>query len=194
MKKQVLVMHGGGSFIPHKGESMIEIIAAKEPLLERMRRSIDWKALMQERLGVDYDVLAPKMPNADAPHYAEWKLWFEKILPLLDEECLFVGHSLGAMFLAKYFSEEPARAHIPALFLVAPPYEALGYEWELHDVKALSEHVAKLFIYHSKDDEVVPFSASEKFKEKLPNATFRELDGRGHFNKDNLPEIIDDIK
>jgi len=193
-KRQVVTIHGGGSFIPQAGETMLEIIAAKEPSLERMRRSVDWKGEIQERLGDAYDVLAPRMPNADAPHYREWKLWFEKILPLFEEDALFVGHSLGGMFLAKYFSENPQRAHVPALFLVAPPYDSMRYGWELADVEALASHAGKVFIYHSKDDEVVPFGENEKFKAALPGAAFRELDDRGHFNKDDFPEIVGDIR
>ena len=194
MKKQVLVVHGGGSFIPREGQSMLDVIAEKEASLDRMRRSIAWKATLQEKLGDEYDVLAPKMPNADAPHYTEWKLWFEKILPLLDNDALFVGHSLGGMFLAKYYSENPVRGHVAALFLVAPPYDALGYEWELGDISTLSSRADSVFVYHSRDDEVVLFSEGDKFKKALPGATFRELDGRGHFNKDDFPEIVEDIK
>jgi uncharacterized protein len=194
MKQQILVVHGGGSFLSRRGEVMLDIIAAKEPNLEYMRRSVDWKATLQEKLGDAYDVLAPRMPNADAPRYDEWKLWFEKILPLLDESALFVGHSLGGMFLAKYFSESPLREYATAVFLVAPPFGTLGHGWEFLSIEKLPNHAHATFIYHSKDDEVVPFTESQQFKTALPGATVRELDGRGHFNKDDFPEIVEDIR
>ncbi len=193
MKRQVVVIHGGGTFIPKSGESMLEFIQSKEPSLDRMRRSVDWKATLPDRLGDGYDVLAPRMPNADAPRYEEWKLWFEKMLPLFDADALFVGHSLGGMFLAKYFSEGPART-IPALFVVAAPFETLGYAWELVTPEKLQERVKQIFFYHSDDDDVVNVSALAQYRALLPSATARLLAGRGHFNRDDFPEIVEDIR
>ena len=193
MQKQVVVIHGGGNFIPLNGESILEIISAQEPSLARMRRVPDWKATLQDALGASYDVLAPHMPNADAPHYEEWKLWFEKILPLLEKNALFVGHSLGALFLAKYFSESP-NIHARAVFLVAAPFGVPAFEWALTTVEKLTAHTGAVFLYHSKDDDVVLFENVQHFKTKLPHATVRELEGRGHFNRDDFPEIVTDIK
>lgn len=192
-KQQVLVIHGGGNFIPKHGETILEMIAASEVSLPRMRRSVDWKATLQEKLGDAYDVLSPRMPNADAPRYEEWKRYFEKILPLLEPDALYVGHSLGAMFLAKYFSESPVQSKPVALFLVAPPFTALGFGWELSTIENLRSHADTLFFYHSTDDAVVDYAESARYKERIPGATFRELDDRGHFNNDNFPEIALDI-
>lgn len=44
------------------------------------------------------------------------------------------------------------------------------------------------------DDDIVPFEHLSHYAEKLPQATVRALDGRGHFFKDGLPELVDDIK
>jgi uncharacterized protein len=194
MKKQVVVIHGGGSFIPHNGETMIEVIKNKKASLDDMRRHDNWKASLQDNLGDAYDVLAPRMPNADAPHYEEWKTWFEKIQPLLDTDAVFVGHSLGGMFLAKYFSEKEGEVRVPALFLVAPPYDGLGYGWELSDITPLNGRVGTIHIYHSSDDSVVPIEALGKYREVLEGAILHELDGHGHFRDDDFPELVADIK
>lgn len=195
MKQQVLVIHGGGSFIPEAGETMLDMIAKKEPKLEDMRRKSNWREGLQGRLGEQFDILSPRMPNADAPQYSEWEAWFEKMLPLLDDNVIFVGHSLGAMFLAKYFSENPKKDAARALFLVAPPFGRLGRsDWELKSIENLPSHADEVYLYHSADDAVVPFDAFESYKEVLPDVHDRAFDGRNHFFDDNFPEIVDDIK
>lgn len=192
--QQVLVIHGGGTFIPRHGESPLEIIATKTVTLESLRRGDDWKAVLQKNLGPDFDVLSPRMPNADAPRYEEWCAWFEKILPLLDKTALFVGHSLGALFLAKYFSEQPKFMHAKALFLVAAPFDGIKYGWEHITLSTLSERAERIFLYHSSDDEVVLPRALDEYAAQLPKSVVRRLTGRGHFNTSDFPELIEDIK
>ena len=56
-------------------------------------------------LGGGYEVLIPQMPNSQNARYSEWKILFEKIISILDDEIILIGHSLGGIFLVKYFSE-----------------------------------------------------------------------------------------
>jgi uncharacterized protein len=51
-----------------------------------------------------------------------------------------------------------------------------------------------VFFYHSRDDEVVPFAHLALYKERLPWATVREFDDRGHQFGDNLSEVARDIE
>jgi uncharacterized protein len=37
-----------------------------------------------------------------------------------------------------------------------------------------------VFLYHGRDDEIVPFAHLALYAEKLPQAAVRELDGHGH--------------
>lgn len=39
------------------------------------------------------------MPNSNNAHYQEWKIIFDKIVTLLDEDVIFISHSLGGIFL-----------------------------------------------------------------------------------------------
>jgi hypothetical protein len=43
-------------------------------------------------------------------------------------------------------------------------------------------------------DPVVPFSDLEVFKNKIPNAVARVFEDRKHFNGEEFPELVDDIK
>jgi predicted alpha/beta hydrolase family esterase len=54
--------------------------------------------------------------------------------------------------------------------------------------------VQQIALYHSRDDAVVPFGHLALYAGKLPQATVREFDGRGHFFRDGLPELADDTK
>jgi hypothetical protein len=52
-----------------------------------------WKNTLQQNLGEDFQVVAPRMPNQFDARYEEWKIWFEKLIPLLNDEVVLVGHS-----------------------------------------------------------------------------------------------------
>ncbi len=50
-----------------------------------------------------------------------------------------------------------------------------------------------VYLYHSRDDEVVPFAHAVLYAQKLPHATVREFDGGGHQFGDDLSEVARDI-
>ena len=52
----------------------------------------------------------------------------------------------------------------------------------------------KIYLYHSKDDKVVPFRSMDNLKSKLPNAVTRIFEDRGHMNQETFPELATDIK
>ena len=51
-----------------------------------------------------------------------------------------------------------------------------------------------VFFYHSRDDDIVPFTHLALHAEKFPQATIREFDGHGHQLNNDLSEIAADIK
>jgi len=53
---------------------------------------------------------------------------------------------------------------------------------------------ASIFLYHSRDDEVVPFADLALYTEDLPRATVREFGERGHQFNNDLTEVAADIK
>ena len=64
----------------------------------------------------------------------------------------------------------------------------------LEDVAAKLASIAELFLHHSLVEEVVPFAHLALFAVKLPQATVRELGGRGHQFGNDLAEVADDIR
>lgn len=196
MKQQVLVIHGGTAFDTY--EEYITYLKNKEVSLERLQAR-DWKMNLQDDLGDDFDVYLPKMPNAQNAVYAEWKLWFEKFLAILEDGVILVGHSLGAVFLAKYISENGSIKKIKATLLVAPPFSAdegrvLPQFSITSSLEKLKEHGGRVIIYHSKDDPVVDFSELQEYQDCLPTLESKVFEDRGHFNMEEFPEILEDIR
>ncbi len=196
MKQQIFVIHGGDAFNTY--EEYFSALEKIEVNLEKLQKK-SWKDSLSENLGSDYCVYLVKMPNAFNAKYNEWKLWFEKYLPLLNDNLILTGHSLGAVFLAKYLSEENISRKIKATFLVAAPYE-YDENRKLPEfviekpLLKLAEQAGELYMYHSKDDPVVPYFEFEKYGAQLPNAHMKSFEDRQHFNQETFPELIEDIR
>ncbi|MFA6278743.1 MAG: alpha/beta hydrolase [Candidatus Paceibacterota bacterium] len=198
MTKQVIVVGGGNVFPTYEAYfSFLKNFEAES--IDYFKRGRDWKANLQETLGDTYEALIPRMPNSNNAKYIEWKIWFEKLFPFLNDEVILIGHSLGASFLAKYLSEEQFPKKILATFIVAGPYDSDGdrpmVEFILPDSLALFEKQGgTIFLYHSKDDPVVAFSELAKYQKALPSAKVNVFEDRKHFNQESFPEIVTSIK
>lgn len=199
-KKQVVVIHGGD---PHNTYEEF-ITSLKAETLDRddlvASESKSWRSKLPRSLGSSYEIFAPDMPNAMNAKYLEWSIWFEKILPHLHERPVFVGHSLGAIFLAQYFCLNKDAKNMAGMILVAPPYIDETSKEKLADfvlpqgLRGLSELGEKVHIYFSQDDPIVEFSNMRGFEAALKNAKFKVFKDKGHFRGEKLPEIVKDIK
>lgn len=177
--KKVLFIHGGGQGAHEEDKIMA--------------------AHLQDVLGAAYDVHCPKMPSEDRPEYEAWQLQIARELTLLAGEVILVGHSLGASVLLKLLSEEKVGNPINGLFLIAPPYWGVE-DWQVNEYELQEGFASRLpeglllFFYHSRDDEWVPFEHLALYAEKLPQATMRAFDNRGHQFHNGLSEVAQDIK
>jgi predicted alpha/beta hydrolase family esterase len=197
-KQQLLLINGGSTFDTH--DEYINSMKTLVLELNKFRPKKDWKSTFQDKLGDRFDVYEARMPNSNNAQYDEWKMWFEKIIDLLDDDIILVGHSLGGIFLAKYLSENTLSKSIKTLFLIAAPFddenmgESLGSFHLTESLDKLERQADKIFLYYSKDDVVVPFSHAQKYKEQLPQAILRSFEDKGHFRQESFPELVEDIK
>ena len=197
MKKQIVVIHGGDLYDTY--EEYIDSLKNKELNFERLKRD-GWKETLAEKLGEGFEVIMPKMPNSTNARYLEWKIWFEKLIPFLEEEVVLMGHSLGGMFLTKYLSENEFPKKIRATFLVSSPYDDKESGESLVDfvlpasLGNLQEQGGKIFIYHSEDDPVVPFADFKKYARDLPNAIAQTFKNKEHFGQEEFPELVKDVE
>lgn len=193
--KQVFVIHGGEAFNTY--DEYLSYL--KNVPIEIGERPKDWKSNLGENLGADFEVLAPRMPSPQNAKYIEWKIWFERHIEFLKNDVILVGHSLGGIFLTKYLSENDLPTKVAALLLVAAPYNT-AYEHPLadfilkNDLQNLAKQCETIVLYHSKDDIIVPFSNALSYMKDIPTAKLVTLEDRGHFNQEQFPEIVADIK
>lgn len=196
MSKQLFVIHGGDSF-----ETYEEYLAVLRAIVLDLGRATfkGWKQQLPLVLGDEVEVIQPRMPNPNNAKYLEWKIWFEKHIPYMQDQVIFIGHSLGGIFLAKYLSEETFPKQICATLLVAAPY-ATDSQNSLGDfnlkigLEKFEEQGGEIFLFQSKDDEIVPYADAERYHEKLSNAHLMMFDDRGHFHTEEFPEIVEVIK
>lgn len=195
MKKQVLVISGGDTFETYK--EYLDYLRNYKIDIERYKfDKHDWKPWLRQALGDNYEVILPVMPNRSNAQYKEWKIWFEKLIPFLSGGVILIGHSLGGAFLVKYLSENSFPRKIKAVFLVGAVYDkdSEGYPLASFTLPAnLNLQTDKIYLYHSKDDPVVSFSALEKYKKVLLHAQTRVFENRGHFLQEEFPELARDI-
>jgi predicted alpha/beta hydrolase family esterase len=154
---------------------------------------------LRQALGHGYDVHFPRMPGEANPNVQSWKRKISAELSRSHGKAVLVGHSLGGSFLLKYLSEEEVETPIAGLFLIA----AASWnddQWNSDDLKLpgdIAERLSpipRIFFYHSRDDDVVPFAHLALHGARLPRATIRAVDGRGHQFRNDLTEVAGDIR
>ena len=179
MKKQVLFIQGAGEGAYEEDRKLAESL--------------------QAALGEEYEVVYPRMPNEENPEDDPWMTQISKELAPLAGNVILVGHSAGGGTLLKYLLKESLSKPVAGIFLIAIPYwgpeDEEGEEYTLREgFAAKLPKDVPIYLYHSRDDEWVPFAHLATYAEKIPQATAREFDGRGHQFNSDLSEVAADIK
>jgi hypothetical protein len=155
---------------------------------------------LQRKLGTDYEVRCPQMPDEENSPYPQWKAEIDSQLAAMKGAVTLVGHSVGGSVLLKYLCERRPTKPIAGLFVIAAPYWGASEFWSWDEGTLPADAAAKLagdwplIFYQSRDDEVVPLAHLALYAAKLPRATIREFDGRGHQFKNDLSAVAADIE
>jgi len=177
MKRRVLFVQGGGEGA-HDVDARLVASLAKE-------------------LGPDYEIHYPVMPHEAAPDHAAWSRVLIEQLARLGDDVILVAHSVGATIVVWSLAENLPKQKIAAIFLIAAPFVGEG-GWQIEDFIP-SKHVTAnvpavpIFLYHGREDEMVPFAHVDLYAAALPQAFIRRLDGRNHQLNDDLSEVARDI-
>lgn len=179
MANQVLFVHGGGDGAYDDDAKLV--------------------TSLRGTLGADYVVRYPRMPNEADPDYASWKNVIAGELAAMGSGAILVGHSIGASVVIRAVVDGSIGQSLAGVFLVAAPFWYDHDFWRWDEVKLPANAAERIpsgvpvFLYHGRQDEVVPFSHVEMYAQALPQATLRSLDGRNHQLNDDLAEVARDI-
>lgn len=195
--QQIMVIHGGTTF--EKNDEYLTFLKTKPLRIDSFTYKPGWKELLQSNLGDSYQVLLPKMPNSTDARYIEWETWFTHISELLSDDTILIGHSLGAIFLAKYLSEHTVSFTIKATILIAAPFnDATGEDLTDFEIKTLSSQFEKqagtLIFFNGPDDPAVPIEEVDSYKRFVPHAEFNTIPAPDHFVRTDFPELTNRIK
>jgi serine hydrolase len=180
MTQPILLLHSSGPQGPGEGSA---------PLAGRLR----------EELGPNFELAFPILPAPDDPHYDAWSERVGEILAESDNPIVVVGHSLGASVFLKHLAEGGRAEHVTGIVLLATPYwgeSGWEAEWALPEgwPDAKTE-LPPTHLFHSRDDDVIPFSQLELYRERLPEAIVHPLDGYGHlYDRGDLTEVLEAIR
>jgi predicted alpha/beta hydrolase family esterase len=156
-------------------------------------------ASLQKELGASYVLRYPQMPGESKPEMQRWKAEVAKELEALEGKVILVGHSVGGVAVLRYLSEERVEKPIAGLFLLAAPSWD-EENWNFDDLRLPRDLAAKLsriprvFLYHNRDDEIVPFSHLALHAARLPGAVVHESDKGGHQFGNDLANVASDIR
>ncbi len=156
-------------------------------------------ASLQAALGKEYDIDYPEIISDESLPDFGWTQQIANKISEMKSDVILAGHSLGAFMILKCLSENRVNKKITGIFLMATPFWNGNEDWQTG--LKLNENFADklpqqvpLFFYHCKDDEVIPFSHLNDYRQKLTQATFREIKTGGHQLNNDLTLVAKDIK
>lgn len=195
---QIIFIHGGMTF--KKQKDYLRFLKTRKIKLEKKNY---WSGeYLDKNLGKNFEIIRPAMPLKENAKYSDWKIHFERHVPFLRSNVILIGTSLGGIFLAQYLSEHKFPKKILATYLVCPPFDDTCFDEDLvggfklkKDLSLIEKNSKNLTLMFSKDDDDVPVSHSEKYRNKLKDPKIIIYKSKnGHFRITKFPEIVRMIK
>jgi hypothetical protein len=161
-----------------------------------------WLKNELEKLNVT--AIVPAFPESDRPDLSRWLTHFDQYKNLINDETMFIGHSLGGAFTLRFL--ERATQPIHAAFLVASVWGVMGNKFDPlmttfttlpYDWKRIRSNASAFHVLHSDNDPYISLKLAEELAKHL--GTEEEIiPGGGHFNAGagytTFPQLLQEIR
>jgi len=155
----------------------------------------NWFPWLRKELekGKKNTVFVPKFPTPENQSLDNWmKTFDESYLSKVDEDTIFIGHSLGPAFILSVLEKIDLSKPIRACFFVSGFLGLLGNK-EFDDVNKtftdkkfdwnkIKKNCEKFYVFHSDNDPYVSLEKAKELAKKL-NTKIILVKNAGHFNK-----------
>lgn len=165
--------------------------------------------LRQELEKRRFAVSVPALPDSGHPKMQAWLETLKKSVGTPDENCYFLGHSLGCITVLRYLESLSDNLQIGGTVLVAGFSDmeiSLDEDEDIQEIKTFFEnpldfekvkqHCKKFVAIHSDNDPYVDLRYADIFKEKLGADVIIEQQ-KGHFSGDDgiteLPSALESV-
>lgn len=155
--------------------------------------------LKQELEKKGFEVFVPAMPDTATPTMDKWVPFLAEVVGKPDENCYFVGHSLGCITILRYLETLKEGENVGGAVLVAGfghDLEYVGYKGELSsffrtlaDWERVKKHCDKFVAIHSDDDPWVPLKHNNLFRDKLGAKTIVEHNMKHFSGNDGIMKL-----
>lgn len=153
----------------------------------------DWMPWAEKSLKAKgFEVYVPEMPNTDSPVIGKWVEHLAEAVGEVDDNAIFVGHSIGCQTILRYLESLPQGKKCKEVILIAPwislknltdDEKPIAKPWEETpiDLDKIKTKADKFIAIFSDDDPTVPYDENIKvFKDKLGAETITKHK-MGHF-------------
>ncbi len=147
--------------------------------------------LKKELQKFECKVFVPEFPTPKNQNLSSWMEVFKKYEEEINEETIFVGHSLGASFILSVL--EKTNKPIKTAFLVAGFIDLLNkkefdelnqtFTDKKFDWKKIKENCKKFYVINSDNDPYVPLNKGKELAKNL-GAELIVIKNAGHINKE----------
>lgn len=159
-----------------------------------------WPKLHDSLREAGHDVIAPELPNPEAPVCQEWVDAIKHSIRRPGGDTIYIAHSLGGVALLHYLEQASDMAGTPkSSILISAPFmiEHERFASFFHppvDFETVQWKSQEFSILHAKDDTVVPIEHAHKYAAVL-HGEVRLVETGGHFtNTEEIPPILDFIQ
>lgn len=165
----------------------------------------NWFPWLKEQLvEKGHNVIVPRFPHPEAPSLEPWLETLNQYKEFINEDTIFVGHSVGGMFLLKLLERLQHPVHA-AFFVSAPigirPIKYYDSDYVFthfqFDWPAIVNKSKNFTVYHSDNDPYVSLGNGEELAKKL-GVTLTFIPNAGHLNAESgwtkFEKLLSDIE